>query len=333
MTSSIYIIILLIANLLFFSSFRFISKKLNLIDYPQNKLKIHKKPIPLLGGIFIYANFLIYLIFLLFNVDLRPEILTSNKSFFNFILLSSAFFFIGFFDDKIKISANTKFILFIVVSFVSVLIDKNLVVSKLTFSFVDKEIFLENFSIFFTVLCIVLFVNAFNMFDGINCQASLYAIILFLIILLKGIDIYMVITFLVPLFILLVFNFKNIIFLGNTGSYLIPVILSQIFIISYNKGLFLADEIILLLIFPGLDMLRLFIQRSLKRASPFSGDKNHIHHLLLKNTNILTTLFITVVISLSFYIIYFYTKFNILYFLISIVIYYIFIYLLSKKNS
>tara|TARA_B100002052_G_scaffold292999_1_gene315454 strand:+ start:896 stop:1897 length:1002 start_codon:yes stop_codon:yes gene_type:complete len=333
MTSNIYIILIFITNILLFSFLSLISKKLNLIDYPNNNLKLHKKPTPLLGGIFIYVNILVYFIFLLFNQDLRPEILASNKSLFNFIFLSSTFFFVGFFDDKIKISANLKFILFIIISFIAVLVDKNLVISKLTFSFMSKEIFLENFSIFFTVLCIVLFVNAFNMFDGINCQASLYALLLFLIIFLQGLDIYIALTFLIPLLFILILNFKNIIFLGNTGSYLIPVILAQIFILSYNKNTFLADEIILLLIFPGLDMLRLFIQRSLKKVNPFSGDKNHIHHLLLRNANILFTLFLTVVVSVSFYIVYFYTNFNILFFLISIVIYYIFIYLLSKRNS
>ena len=82
MTSNIYIILIFITNILLFSFLSLISKKLNLIDYPNNNLKLHKKPTPLLGGIFIYVNILVYFIFLLFNQDLRPEILASNKSLF-----------------------------------------------------------------------------------------------------------------------------------------------------------------------------------------------------------------------------------------------------------
>ncbi len=42
-----------------------------------------------------------------------------------------------------------------------------------------------------------------------------------------------------------------------------------------------VDEIFLLLMIPGLDMLRLFIERLLQKKNPLKPDRNHFHHLLL----------------------------------------------------
>ena len=50
----------------------------------------------------------------------------------------------------------------------------------------------------------------------------------------------------------------------------------------YNPTLYFAEEIFLLLLIPGIDMLRLFFIRILKKQNPFKGDKNHLHHKILK---------------------------------------------------
>ena len=58
--------------------------------------------------------------------------------------------------------------------------------------------------------------------------------------------------------------------------------LISIFIINfYNNSLIKADQIFLLMMIPGIDMLRLFIMRIGKKKNPFSGDQNHFHHRLL----------------------------------------------------
>ena len=191
MTISAYIIIILFSNILFSLKFDTISKNLKLIDYPDEKIKIHKKPIPLLGGVLIFYNILIFFLCLIFfDETFTQNIFTSNKSIFNFFFLTFAFFLIGYVDDRFKITPNKKFLLFILTILIAVLIDKNLIISKLSFSFTSKEFFLENFSIFFTVLCIVLFVNAFNMFDGINCQTGLYSLFIFFVLLKNGQNIF-----------------------------------------------------------------------------------------------------------------------------------------------
>jgi len=332
MTAIIFITIIILSNFLIFLFYKELSKNLKLIDFPDSSIKFHKNPTPLLGGFFVFFSLLIYSFTVLsFNENFRADIFSSNKSLFNFFFLSITFFFVGYLDDKFKISPNKKFLTFVIILAASVLLDKNLVINKLSFSFTEKEIFLENFSIFFTILCIMLFVNAFNLFDGVNCQAGLYSIFLLLILYVVGINIYLILTFLIPVIFFLYLNSKGKIFLGNTGSYLLPVVFSQIFILSYNQNYFKADEILFFLLFPGLDMFRLFIERSFKKQNPFKGDQNHLHHLILKRLNIFFTLTITVGFKALLYAIHIYTNLEIIYFLIVIVFYYLFLYLLFKK--
>ena len=62
MINFFFIVIIIIINLILFKSIDKIAYKLNLYDHPDNKRKIHKKKIPLVGGIFFLINILFYLI-------------------------------------------------------------------------------------------------------------------------------------------------------------------------------------------------------------------------------------------------------------------------------
>ena len=92
--------------------------------------------------------------------------------------------------------------------------------------------------------------------------------------------------------ILYYFNYKkdNKVFLGDAGSLLfgtlIAIYLFHVLGSEYtfkepyqiNKPLFTMS----LIIYPLIDLLRVFIIRISNKKSPFSPDQNHIHHLLLK---------------------------------------------------
>ena len=79
-------------------------------------------------------------------------------------------------------------------------------------------------------------------------------------------------------------NLNNMLFLGDSGVYLISIILSISLIYEHNihKNIIYADEIFFLLLLPGLDLLRLTISRSLNKKNPLYGDRKHLHHLLIK---------------------------------------------------
>ena len=77
-------------------------------------------------------------------------------------------------------------------------------------------------------------------------------------------------------------NYKNKAFLGDSGSLLIAFIISYVFIKLYNLGFIdHADKVVIYMIIPGLDLMRLFIIRILKKRNPLSPDKLHLHHILI----------------------------------------------------
>ena len=77
-------------------------------------------------------------------------------------------------------------------------------------------------------------------------------------------------------------NYKNKTFLGDSGSLLISFIIGYIFIKLYNyQRINFADEIVIYMLVPGIDLIRLFFKRILIKKNPLTPDRFHLHHLLL----------------------------------------------------
>jgi len=122
--------------------------------------------------------------------------------------------------------------------------------------------------------------------------------------------------------------------MGDAGTYLLSFTFGYYFIKFYNSHLITSvDEVFILMLLPGVDMLRLFITRILAKKHPFSADRNHLHHLLLTKYGYLKTililnLFLLMCLTSIFYLKnYFYT-----------ILFFLFIYLLllfacKKLNS
>jgi UDP-GlcNAc:undecaprenyl-phosphate GlcNAc-1-phosphate transferase len=131
------------------------------------------------------------------------------------------------------------------------------------------------------------------MFDGINLQSSVYSLCIFSIFILKGIFVDISLVMILSLIFFSYLNFKNKCFLGNNGALMLAFIISYLFIKSQSTSHpFLADEIFLAMQIPGLDLLRLAIQRILNNKHPFHPDKNHIHHILLEKIGYKKTILI-----------------------------------------
>ena len=102
--------------------------------------------------------------------------------------------------------------------------------------------------------------------------------------------------------------------MGDNGIYFLGSILITSLIYEHNvfKSIKYADQIFLLLILPGYDLLRLTLTRIYKSKNAFYGDRNHIHHLLtdkfsLLISNIILLLYIlTPIVLFSFFNLNFY---------------------------
>jgi len=114
--------------------------------------------------------------------------------------------------------------------------------------------------------------------------------------------------FLISAIFLLYSNFKNDLFLGDSGVYLLGFIISFFYIKFYQANYIKNVEVIFLyMLVPGVDMIRLFILRLYNKKNPFEADLNHFHHILLKkydyqSTLLISTLLVTLPILLSFFI-------------------------------
>ena len=300
-----FLFFIIVINLILILFFNPLSNFYNQFDYPDSKRKIHSKPVSLLGGTFVIINifFVIFFDKLFFSI-IDYKIFKSFTDVYIFLFLSLVFFLLGFFDDKFNISANKK--LFLTFSFLNILLyfDNSLLIKNLNFSFFYKEIALESFSYFFTILCFLLFINSFNMLDGINGQAATYSLFLFFILLTKQILPLFLICLTITLFSFLFLNFKSKTYLGDSGSLTLGFILSYLFVKSYSINTFYADEIFLIMSIPGYELLRLSIERIIKKKHPFNGDNLHMHHLLIKKLKFFKTFILLQVLMFCPYLLY-----------------------------
>ena len=309
---------------------RQISKKIRLIDRPDKIRKLHKKPVPLLGGIMIFSSFILINLYLIFFSKLTNITL---------IIFTCCMFclILGLTDDIKKISYKSKFLILIIIFFLFVSLDSNLQINKIYFSTFNKEYYLNYLSIPFTILCLLLFINSMNLIDGIDGLCILISIILLgwsIKSFQNSEPLYIVII--ISLIFILYFNLKKYIFLGNSGSLFIGCLIGLSVILNYNieilKINYPVENIFIAFMLPGLDMFRVFIERIFKNKNPFLADRNHLHYLLLdKGLNLTQVLTILSIMALSPIIINQYEFFSqIKIILIYIFLYFIFIIYLKK---
>jgi len=252
------------------------------IDNPDNKRKLHHEPTPLAGGMIVFLNLFLYFIIVQLNQDfLVNEFIFDNKSFVLFFFTSLFIFILGFFDDKYNFSASFKFLIITFIILSILFFDNDLNIKIIKFSFLNNEFYIHSYSIIFTTFCFLVFLNAFNMFDGINLQSSIYSIIIFLSILFFYFDSLLIKVILISILGYSYLNFKNKVFLGDSGSLLLAFIIGYIFIKLYNfEKINFTDEIVIYMLVPGTDLIRLFFKRLYLKKNPLTPDRFHIHHLL-----------------------------------------------------
>ena len=276
--------ILTFLNVIIFFTFSSIAKKINIYDFPDKKRKFHGKKIPLLGGTIILVNLFFLILIIIFNFSTLTFFI-DNKYLVSFFLPIFLIFSIGLYDDKFNLTPYVKFFLIVIVLILITYLDRDLLIKEIYIKTLNLSFSLGAFSLFFTILCILLFINALNMFDGINLQVGFYSLIVILFFILNKIFFHLSFFLLFPIVTFLYLNFCNKTFLGDSGTYILGFIISYIIIKQYNYSSqkISIEEIFTLMMIPGIDMLRLFIQRLSKLNNPFVADRNHIHHLLQQN--------------------------------------------------
>jgi len=264
-----------------------IAKKKKLYDVPDDKRKFHKQPIPSLGGLGMFVGFILSILLTVNFASEAPE-------FQYYIAAFLLIFFLGIKDDILILSATKKFIGQLLVA--GILVYKaNLVIFNMHGLFGVYE--LNTFcSYSLTIFAIVVIVNAFNLIDGVDGLAGglgLISSLVFAIFFLVNQNIpYAVLAFSFAgcLLAFLYYNFHPArIFMGDTGSLLIGLVNSILVVKFIQQGstytfypVSAAPAVGFgILLLPLMDTLRVFTIRVIQGRSPFSPDRNHIHHLFL----------------------------------------------------
>ncbi|MBO9571842.1 MAG: undecaprenyl/decaprenyl-phosphate alpha-N-acetylglucosaminyl 1-phosphate transferase [Chitinophagaceae bacterium] len=263
-----------------------VAERKKLFDLPDER-KIHKEHIPSLGGLGIFAGFMLACL-LAAHPGMAPE-------FQYFFAAALVLFFLGLKDDILVISPIKKFIGQVIAAYL--IVDKGGIQIKSMYGFFGVHELPPMFSIILTYFTVIVIINSFNLIDGIDGLAGTLGLIA-----AAAFGFYFVKADIIPYAVLafalvgslgafLIFNFHPAkIFMGDTGSMLIGVVNSILVIkfietaqsgeTSFPVGAAPAIGFTVLLI-PLMDTLRVFAIRIFKRRSPFSPDRNHIHHLMV----------------------------------------------------
>ncbi len=252
--------------------------------------KVHTQTVPPLGGIAIFIGFI-----------LSTIIATDGYSFdsLKYIIASVIMmFFIGLKDDLLIISARKKFVVQI---FASVLLITLGNVKITNFHGMLGYYHVHYFTgLLMSLFIMIAVINAFNLIDGIDGLASALAMLAASVFgtwfFLAGHIQFAIMSFalagsVIGFFIFNVFGKNNKLFMGDTGSLVVGLIISAL-VIQFNEfniiktmhySIAAAPTVsFAIIVVPLIDTMRVITIRLMQNRSPFSPDMNHIHHRLLK---------------------------------------------------
>lgn len=289
-----------------------VAKVKKLYDEPDDKRKLHKEPIPSLGGLGMFIGFI-------FSLLLTVSFSTEASEFQYYIAAFLIIFFLGMKDDIIIISPVKKFIGQVIAA--AILIFKAHLVITNMHGLLGIYSLNPVFSYLLTAFALVVIINAFNLIDGVDGLAGSLGLISSLVfgvffLINKNIP-YAILSFAFAgsLAAFLVYNFHPAkIFMGDTGSLIIGLLNSILVIKFIETGSDYSYHPVAstpaigfgILLVPLMDTLRVFAIRIINGHSPFKPDRNHIHHLLLnyglnhRNVTITCILVTLIITALTF---------------------------------
>jgi len=259
------------------------------IDYPGEARRVHKQPTPRLGGLAIYAAFVIaVLLFLPWSRELAALLIGIT------ILVV-----VGAIDDRQPVSPWVKLFWQIVASLVA--LSGGIGIVSLTnplggtfdlswgrtaFELGGLHFHISPIANLLSIIWMVGLINVINFLDGLDGLATgvsgIAATVIFL--LSVGPNVHQPIVALLAIILagsafgFLPYNFFPAkIFVGDSGAYLMGLTLAMLAIYSGAK----LATVSLVLGFTILDGIWTVLRRVWRHASPFRPDRGHFHHLLI----------------------------------------------------
>jgi UDP-N-acetylmuramyl pentapeptide phosphotransferase/UDP-N-acetylglucosamine-1-phosphate transferase len=221
--------------------------------------------------------------FLIFgNIIFQKQFFLSIDNLFYIFM-----FCIGLFADTYKkfLPSFRIFLQILVVFFFIKIFD--LLIKDVRIYFINSILSKDFISTIFTIFCIVVLINGSNFIDGVNLSTiSYYLLVLIIIFTLSKsnyfvADLYFIKIQIFLLFILLFFNFRNYVYLGDGGVYLLSFVVSVVVINFINNNVVISPYFgVLLLWYPCFENLFSIIRRLMLNKNTYSADNHHLHHLI-----------------------------------------------------
>ena len=271
------------------SRIRVISLKLDLIDTP-NYRSSHQKSVPTFGGIAFYISIL-FTLFLTQKWETGSIIIALVTSF-------SIIFFTGLKDDSKNITPRMK----LLGQLISVGILMFYTEFRITtlHGFLGIEEIHPLISVLLSVFLLIGLINAYNLIDGIDGMASVIGIVITTTfgLLFYSLELYFYLGICVCLLAMILsflrynFSSRKKIFMGDTGSLLVGLVLGMLTMRLLSLDIEPVSEIIIsrkelplfllsVLLIPAFDIIRVIFIRFINNKGIFSADRKHIHHVLV----------------------------------------------------
>jgi len=262
-----------------------VAREKKMFDEPDER-KVHKMVIPTLGGLGIFAGFIL--------ATLLCVPVGSYKLQY-YVAAAIVIFFLGIKDDILILSAAKKFIGQVLAAGIIIKFGGIQITNMHGFLGIGEIPYLA--SIVLTFFTVIVITNSFNLIDGVDGLAGSLGLLTTLVFgcyfFFAGQLMYSVMAFSLAgsLIGFLIYNFSPAkIFMGDTGSLLIGLFNAILVIQFINTAGAPVGKLQLesapalgfaILIVPLFDTLRVFSLRILDKRSPFSPDRTHVHHFLL----------------------------------------------------
>lgn len=300
-----------------------ISYKKRLFDIPDDKRKVHKIPVPRLGGLSFFPVILITVSLVVGIQGSFSGYLLSEDwgwdlfiRYLFFVVGFTLLYLVGVADDLVGVGYKYKFLVQILSASLFPL--SGLWINSLGGLLGIYEI--PTFvGILLTIFLTIYITNAINLIDGIDGLASglscISLAVLCVICSLTGHSVHALLAA-AALGVVLIFYYYNVfsaqgrkLFMGDAGSLTLGYILSFLIIhfwmatdewSPFTQNLQIVT--ISTLLIPLLDVVRVFSSRIRERRNPFLPDKNHIHHKLLRTGMRIRWVMITLLLSSLFFI-------------------------------
>ncbi len=263
----------LITSMILFVLVRY-SKVIGINDVP-NERSAHKKITPRSGGIAIFTGFITTQLVLNFD----------HLATYSYIYIATfLIFIIGFLDDKFDVSPRWKFL---VIFFATVILYMNGIEISSGGVYFGYHLVLPLVLVLpFTFFAIAGFTNSMNLMDGLDGLSSSIAMIILSTFLAVGwfnddtLMITLSASLMASIVAFLLFNWHPAkIFMGDSGSLTIGFVIALLSALSLKY--ITPPAVMFIIALPLLDTFIVMTRRIQRGRSPFSADKNHLHHLLL----------------------------------------------------